>query len=380
MPFDKTSLAAPVGSGPYVVSAISPGHSITFVRIKNYWAQDLPSQKGLNNFDTITIDVYRDDVVALEGIKSGQFDYYEEFIARNWATAYNIPPVRDGRLIKVAIPHRLPRGMQAFIFNEREAKFADPRVREAIDLTLDFEWMDRTLFYGAYTRSQSFFQNTDFASSGVPQGAELALLAPYRDRLPPQLFTTPYVEPVTDGTGSDRANLIRAQQLLDDAGWVMKDGHRVNAATGEKLTVEFLMTQRTFERVIGIMRHNLKRLGIDSSFRYVDESQYQRRVDKRQFDIVSIWWNQGLFYPGSEQYAFWDSSQADIEGSQNLGGVKDPVVDALVQKILHAKDLNELLPASRALTGCCCGTMSLSHIGISTPGAWPTGTSSAGRK
>lgn len=382
--FDKTTLAPPLGSGPYRVASVDPGRGITFERDKNYWAANLPSQRGFFNFDTIRIDIYRDDVTALEGIKSHQFDFYEEYIARNWATAYDIPAVKSGDLIKTLIPHQLPRGMQGFLFNTRNPKFADRRVREAIGLTLDFEWMNRVLFYGAYARNRSYFNHTEFEATGLPDAQERALLSPYHPSgagdwglgtgkestvsikndpalpapspqhpapyyLPPTLFTSPYSVPTTDGSGNARANLIRAQTLLNDAGWIMKNGARINSTTGERLTVEFLMTQRTFERVIAIMKRNLTRLGIDATFRYVDASQYQKRVDHREFDIVSIWWNQGSFYPGAEQYAYWHSSQADVEGSQNLGGIKNPVVDMLTEKILRAQTLGELRPAGRAL-------------------------------
>lgn len=348
--FDKTSLAAPLGSGPYKISAIDAGRSITFTRVKDFWAANLPTEIGLNNFDTIKIDVYRDDVVALEGIKSGQFDYYEEYIARNWATAYHTPAVADGRIVKTKINHKIPRGMQAFMFNMREEKFSDPRVREALGLTLDFQWMNSTLFYNAYERNFSYFQNNDpFMATGKPEGAELALLEPYRDQLPAWMFERQYANPTTDGSGYDRANLIRAQALLNEAGWVMKNGKRTNAKTGEVMTIEFLMTQRTFERVVSIMRVNMKKLGIDSTFRYVDASQYQRRLDKRSFDIVSIWWNQGLNFPGSEQLTFWHSSEADKEGSQNVGGVKNPIVDDLVMRILRAQTMDQLSPAAKAL-------------------------------
>lgn len=350
VPFAKSSLQPPVGSGPYKITAIDPGRSITYTRVKDAWAADLNVERGLNNFDTIKIDVYRDDVVALEGIKSGQFDYYEEYIARNWATAYHIPAVARGDLVKVKIPHKIPRGMQAFMFNTRLAKFADPRVREAIGLTLDFQWMNKTLFYGAYERNTSFFQNNDpFMATGLPTGEELQLLEKYRDQLPKEVFEKVFTVPTTDGSGYSRDNLLKAQALLDDAGWVMKDGKRTNAKTGEVMTIEFLMTQRTFERVISIMRQNLRKLGIDSTFRYVDASQYQRRVDKRSFDIVSIWWNQGLNFPGSEQFTFWHSSQADLVGSQNLGGVENPVIDDLVMRIQRAQTLEQLIPAAKAL-------------------------------
>ena len=348
-PFTKTTLTAPVGSGPYTISAVEPGRAITFTRDPHYWAANLPSQRGMNNFDTIRYDVYRDDTVALEGIKSHQFDYYEEFIARNWATSYDIPAVASGAMIKTLIPNKIPRGMQGFIFNTRLPKFGDVRVREAIGLTLDFEWMNQTLFYNAYSRGKSYFNNTEFEAKGLPDAAELNLLTPFKGDLPASIFTTEYSVPTTDGSGIARSNLIRAQALLDDAGWVMRDGHRVNAATGEPLTIEFLMTQRTFERVISIMRHNLKKLGIDSTFRYVDASQYQKRIEKKQFDMVSIWWNLGLFYPSSEQYLYWHSSQADPEGSQNLAGTKNPAIDALVTHIQNAQTLDDLRASSRAL-------------------------------
>ena len=350
VPFEKTTLKAPMGSGPYKVGSMDASKTIVFERVKNYWGENLPSQKGLNNFDKIQIDVYRDDVVSVEGIKSHQFDYYEEFIARNWATAYdNAPAVKSGQLIKTKVPHKIPRGMQGFIFNTRLAKFSDVRVREAIGLTLDFEWMNKTLFYDAYERNNSYFNHTDFEAKGLPDAAELKLLAPFKKDLPESVFTAEYKVPTSNGTGISRENLIKAQTLLTQAGWVMKDGKRVNKETGEVLTIEFLMTQRTFERVIGIMRHNLDKLGIASSFRYVDASQYQKRVDHRQFDMVSIWWNQGLFYPGSEQYTYWHSSQADTEGSQNLSGIKNPAVDMLLTRLRNAKDLNELIPVGRAL-------------------------------
>lgn len=347
--FEKTTLEPMMGSGPYVVSKIVPGRSVTFTRDKNYWAKDLGSQRGRFNFDQIRFDVYRDDVVALEAIKSGQIDYYEEYIARNFATAYNIPAVHRGDLLKLRIENKIPRGMQAFIYNTRRDKFSDARVREAIGLTLDYEWMNKRLFYDAYTRSESFFPNTPFDAEGLPSAAERALLKPFNDSVPKRVFTDDYRAPKTDGTGYARDMLIKAQQLLDDAGWVMKDGVRVNVKTGEVMTIEFLMRQRTFERVVGIMRKNLERLGIASTFRYVDDSQYQKRVDMRDFDIVSIWWNLGLHYPGNEQYAFWHSSQADVKGSQNLGGVKNPAVDALVERIARAHSLTDLTPAARAL-------------------------------
>jgi microcin C transport system substrate-binding protein len=347
--FQKTTLEPMIGSGPYIVSDIDPGRAITFTRNPDYWAKNLPSQRGRFNVDVIRYDVFRDDVVAVEAIKSGQIDYYEEYIARNFATAYNIPALKRGDLIKQRTAHKIPRGMQAFLFNVRKTKFSDTRVREAIGLAMDFEWMNARLFYDAYTRSDSFFQNTRFDARSTPSAQERKLLLPFKNTIPKSVFSKAFKVPKTDGSGYARANLLRAQKLLNEAGWVMRDGARINAKTGEALTLEFLMRQRTFERVVGIMRKNLKRLGIESSFRYVDDSQYQMRVNNRDFDMVSIWWNQGLHFPGAEQFAFWHSSQADIRGSQNLAGVKNDAVDALVTRIAHTQRLGELTPAARAL-------------------------------
>lgn len=346
--FDKTSLEPILGNGPYKVSDVNQGRSITYERVQDHWAKDLPIMVGQNNFDTIRYDIYRDETVAVEGIKSHRYDFREENIARNWATSYDIPAVESGELTKIKIPHKLPRGMQAFMFNTRLSKFSDVRVREAISLTMDFNWMNRVLFYGAYEQSYSYFQNSPFMATGLPEGDELALLEQYRDQLPEAVFTKPYQKPESAGDGHARHLLIQAQELLNAAGWVMRDGKRVHAETGEQLTVEFMMRQKTFERVVGMMRKNLARLGIESSFRYVDDAQYQKRVNTNDFDIISVWWNAGLIFPGNEQRGYWHSSQADIEGSLNYGGVKDPVVDALIDKIEQANTLEQLTAAAKA--------------------------------
>ena len=347
--FSKSTLESPLGSGPYIIEKVDAGRSITYKRVENYWAKDLPTRKGQFNFEHIRYDVYRDDTVALEALKAHATDLHEEFIARNWATAYNSPAVAQGKLIKYAAPHKIPRGMQAFLFNTRLSKFSDPRVREAIAQTLDFEWMNRTIFYSAYGRNISFFQNTDFAARNLPDSKELSLLSPYRNNLPKEVFTTVYNPPKTDGSGNDRTNLLYAQKLLNDAGWHLKDGKRINDKTGEELTIEFLVRQRTFERVVASMMRNLKRLGISSTFRLVDDAQYQKRTEHKDFDLISVWWNQGLLFPGNEQTAYWKSSEADIDGSQNLSGLKNPVVDTLLDTIANAKNIDELTAASRAL-------------------------------
>ena len=238
--------------------------------------------------------------------------------------------------------------MQAFIYNTRRDKFSDPRVREAIDLSLDYEWVNKTIFYGAYVRNASFFENTDFQASGVPSGKELELLKPFEKELPAELFKAEFKNSITDGSGNARQSLLKAQKLLEAAGWEIKDGKRVNE-NDEALTIEFLLRQPTMERVIGPMRKNLERLGIVSSIRIVDDSQYQKRTDESDFDIVSIWVNRGVFFPGNEQTALWHSSQASVKGGNNLGGVKSKVIDHLLESLTNAKNKEDLLAAGRAL-------------------------------
>ncbi len=347
--FEKSSLEPPLGSGPYRVKKMEPGRTITYELVEDYWGKDLPTQVGQNNYKQIRFDVYRDDTVALEALKSHEFDLHEEYIARNWATAYNIPAVERGELIKYMAPHTIPRGMQAFIFNLRQNKFKDPRVREAIALSMDFEWMNRTLFFDAYERNNSFFQNTPFAATKLPTKSELKLLEPYRDSLPPEIFTKIYMPPATDGSGNPREELLRAQTLLKDAGWELKDGIRTNTDTGEKLSITFLTRQKTFERVIAAMIRNLTRLGIEAKFRFVDDAQYQKRLETFDFDLISIWWNRGTIYPGNEQLNFWHSSQADIPGGQNMSGLKNEAVDAILDKLVNAHDLDTLSTAAHAL-------------------------------
>ncbi len=346
--FDKTTFDSPLGSGAYKIAAVDAGRSIIFERAKDYWAENLPVNRGQHNFDTIRYDMYRDENVTLEAFKSGQFDFRQEYIARNWATAYDHPAVKDGRIIKRPVPDLRPQGMQSFVFNARKEKFSDRRVREAITLAMDYEWLNKTIFYNAYVRNKSFFGNTDFEAKDTPSASEMAIFAPFKDTLPPALFERAYAPPVTDGSGNPRESLLRAQALLDEAGWVVKDGKRTNAK-GEVLSIEFMLRQPTMERVIGPMRKNLERLGIVSSMRIVDDSQYQKRVDEADFDMVSIWINRGLFYPGNEQMALWHSSQADVKGGNNLAGLKNPAVDAALAALINAKGKDELVAAGRAL-------------------------------
>ena len=347
--FDGTTLTPPLGSGPYRINTVDAGRSLAYERVEDYWAKELPAIKGQYNFDRIQYEMYRDENVTLEAFKSNAYDFRQEYIARNWAMAYDSPALRQGKFIKTLIPSRIPQGMQGFIFNTRQVKFSDRRVREAIGLTMDFEWMNRTLFYDAYTRNRSYFQNTPFAATGLPDAGELTIVTPHRKHLPDSFFTEEYQIPETDGSGNARAMLIKAQNLLEEAGYVLKEGIRVDSRTSKPLTINFLLRQPTMERVIGAMRRNLKRLGIATTIRYVDDAQYQKRVEGFDFDIISVWLNRGIFFPGNEQMALWHSAQAMVKGGNNIAGVSHPAVDAALAALTSAKNLDELTTAGRAL-------------------------------
>jgi len=345
--FDKTTLEFPLGSGPYRIKQIDPGRSITYERVEDYWAKDLPVNKGRYNFDEIRIDYYRDSTVALEAFKAGEFDFRQENVAKNWATAYNIPTIADGRIIKEEIPHEQGTGMQAFVFNTRRDIFKDARVREALGLLFDFEWTNKNLFYGAYTRSASYFSNTELASSGLPQGEELAILERYRDRLPEELFAQPFTLPTTKGDGNIRPNLRRALRLFKQAGWQLKNKKLIDR-DGQPMAFEILLVQPTFERVVLPYKRNLEKLGIDVSVRTVDTSQYKNRLDRFDFDMVVGSFGQSLS-PGNEQRDFWGSAVADEKGSRNLIGIRHPVVDELIESVIAAPDRKSLVARTRAL-------------------------------
>lgn len=348
--FGKTTLTPPLGSGPYKVEKVEAGRSITYGRVKDYWGAKLPVQVGQNNFDRLRYDVYRDEAVALEAFKSGQVDVREEYLARNWASAYEFPAMQRGEVVRAEITSGRPKGMQGFMFNIRKPTLSDVRVREAIALSLDFEWMNRALFYGSYARNISFFPSTEFAAQGTPSEDELKLLEPYKDALPAATFGEAVVPATSDGSGDNRTNLVRAQALLNEAGWKLgEDDIRYNEKTGERLTLEFLVNQPSMERVIAPMRMALKKLGVDAKLRVVDDAQYQKRVDAREFDVISSWINIGLFFPGVEQATMWHSAQAKVHGSNNVIGAQNPAIDDLVERIQNARTINELRPAARAL-------------------------------
>jgi microcin C transport system substrate-binding protein len=346
--FDKTTLVAPLGSGPYLVEKVEPGRSITYKRNPDYWGKDLPVNRGRYNFDKIVHEVYMDVYVAIQALKSGAVDLRYENIAKNWANAYNIEGVKSGKILKEKIKHEIPQGMQGFLFNTRLPKFSDRRVREAIGLTLDFEWMNKNIFYNSYTRTHSYFSNSIYASSGLPEGRELKILDKYRDKLPEEVFTKQFSLPVSDGSGRIRDRLVKARDLLADAGWKIRDGKLTNDK-GEKFKIEFLIDQgSTFERVLPAIIKNLEVLGIDANMKEVDVSQYQKRMEAFDYEMVVSTWPAPLS-PGQEQMNYWHSSSADVKGSNNYIGIKNPVVDALVERILKAKDKDTLVASTRAL-------------------------------
>jgi microcin C transport system substrate-binding protein len=345
--FSKGNLDFPLGSGPYKVAEVKAGRSVRYERVKDYWGKDLPVNKGFYNFDVLTTDYYRDNTVALEAGKAGQFDYWLETSAKNWATAYNTPAVKEGRLIKEELPNGNPTGMQGFVFNLRRPMFQDPRVREALGLLLDFEWTNKQLFNGAYTRTKSYFDNSDMASSGLPSPAELEVLEPLRGKIPERVFNEEFKLPVTDGSGMIRPQQRRAFQLLQEAGWRIVDDKMVDAQ-GKPVTLEFLLAQTEFERILLPYKRNLSDIGIDLVIRRVDVSQYINRLRSRDYDMVVSSFPQSSS-PGNEQREYFDSSSADNPGSRNFMGLKDSAIDSLVSGVINADSRASLLVHTKAL-------------------------------
>ncbi|MAA63439.1 MAG: hypothetical protein CL581_01480 [Alteromonadaceae bacterium] len=346
--FEGSGLSVPVSSGPYTIDNFEAGRSVTYKRNPDYWAKDLPVNVGRDNFDAIRYDYYSDDTVALEAFKAGNYDFRVESSAKNWATAYTGDALKSGKIKKENIEHERPAGMQAFVFNTRKAPLNNAKVRQALTYGFDFDWANRNLFYNQYTRTQSYFENSELASSGLPSKAELELLEPYRDQIPPEVFTKEYHPPSTTGDHTLRDNLRTAMKLLKEAGYEIRDGKMVNAKTGKPLGFEILIWQKTFERVVLPFKQNLAKLGIDVDVRLVDTNQYIQRVRNFEFDVVVQSLAQSNS-PGNEQRDYWDSSNADRAGSRNTIGVNDPVVDALVSKIIQAPDRQSLITRTRAL-------------------------------
>jgi len=346
--FEQTTLDPPLGSGPYKIEAVDPGRSITYRRVSDYWAADLPVNRGRENFDTIRYDYYRDMTVALEAFKAGAYDIRSENTAKLWATGYDGPALRAGLIQKVEIPHSRVAGMQAFGFNTRRDFFTDRRVREAIGYAFDFEWTNKNLFNGAYTRTRSYFDNSELASTGVPTGDELQILDKYRGKIPEEVFTKEYDPPKSDGSGNIRDSLKMALDLLKQAGWSVKGESLVNDKTGQAMAFEILLDQPEFERIVLPFIANLKRLGIAARVRTVDTSQYEERMRSFDFDMAVVGFG-ATQSPGNEQRDFWGSATADQRGSRNLLGVKDKVVDDLIDLVVSASDRASLVTRVRAL-------------------------------
>ncbi len=346
--FNKTSLEPPLGSGPYKIEKVDAGRSITLTRVKDYWGADIPTEKGMNNFDTIHFDYYRDTTVALEAFKAGRFDYRSENASKLWATAYESPQVDAGKIKKEEIGHNRSAGMQGFVFNTRRDMFKDKNVRKALAYAFDFEWSNKALFYGQYTRTRSYFDNSELAATDLPSAEELKILEPLRGRIPDEVFTTEYNPPVTEGKSGLRKNLRAASKLLTDAGWVIKGKQRVNAETGKPLEFEVLLVSPLFERIVLPFAQNLEKLGINARVRTVDTSQYRRRLDTYDYDVIVGGAGQSLS-PGNEQRAYWGSEAADQEGGRNTIGIKDPAIDELIETLIAAPDRKSLITATRAL-------------------------------
>lgn len=344
--FADTTLVPPIGSGPYAIGDVTAGRSISFNLRPDYWGKDLPVNKGRNNFGTIRYDYYRDLSVMFEAFKAGELDFRLEMSARQWATGYNVPAVTDGRIVKENIANEDPQGMQGFMFNTRRDVFKDVRVRHAIALLMDFEWMNANLFYSQYTRSQSYFSNSELASTGLPSAAELALLEPYKAQLPASVFTTPFELPKTAGNGSMREQMAAAVNLLKEAGYTLKNG--VMQKDGKPLAFEFLLVQEDFVRVVQPFVQNLARIGIKATLRVIDTAQYQNRLNDFDFDMIVTSVSNSLS-PGNEQMNFWGSKEADQVGSRNYAGVKSPVVDALIAQLIKAPDRETLVTICHAL-------------------------------
>jgi microcin C transport system substrate-binding protein len=345
--FDETTLEPPLGSGPYRVGRFEQGRYLEFDRVKDWWGTDLPVMRGQNNFDVLRYDYYRERDTAFEGFSAKSYAFREEFTSRVWATRYDFPAIRDGRVKRETIPDERPSGAQGWMINTRRDKFGDRRLREAFGLAFDFEWANQNLMFGSYARTQSYFQNSDMMAKGKPSAAEIALLEPYRGKLDPEVFGEPWVPPVSNGSGQDRRLLRRASELLTEAGWAIKDGKRVNSK-GEPLTVEFLLFERASEPHHALYIKNLAALGIDGAVRLVEPVQYRARVQEFDFDIAV---NRIVLpvTPGDSLRSYFSSRAASTKGSANFSGISDPVVDALIEKVISAPDRNSLNNACRAL-------------------------------
>lgn len=345
--FSRTTLEPPLGSGPYRIKAFEAGRWIVYERVKDYWGEKVPARVGQNNFGEIQIDVYRDRAVQLEAFKAGEFDYRVENSAKDWARAYDIPAVANGALIKELIPHDRAAGMQGFAYNTRRSLFQDARVRQALAHAFDFERSNTIFFYGQYTRSRSYFDNSELAATGLPSPQELEILEPYKSRIPPEVFTREYNPPrVVDGR--IRPNLQKAVELLQAAGWTFQGPRLVDPKTGTPFAFEILLVDPAFERITLPFIKNLERLGVTANVRTVDVPQYIKRLETYDFDMIVFSWGQSLS-PGNEQRSFWGSEAAEHPGSRNVVGIKDPVIDEIIEQLIASPDRQSLIAHTRVL-------------------------------
>lgn len=346
--FEATTLQPPLGSGPYRIAKVDPGRSITYERVADYWGKDLAVNKGRHNFDTLRFEYYRDPTVALEAFKANAFDFRQENTAKVWATQYKFPALKKGQVVKETLKNGNPTGMQSFAFNIRRPQFQDARVRQALALTFDFEWANKNLFFGQYTRTQSYFSNSELAAQGLPSAAELKFLSPLKGQIPEEVFAKAYAAPKTDGSGKSRRLLRQAKRLLDSAGWSVKDGKLRNGKTGKAMEIEFLLVNQGFQRIVAPMQKAMERLGVTVKVRVVDTSQYINRLRDFDYDVIVGGWGQSLS-PGNEQRGFWGTAAADRPGSRNYIGIKDAAIDKLIDQIIFANSRAELVAATRAL-------------------------------
>jgi microcin C transport system substrate-binding protein len=343
-----TTLEPPLGSGPYRIKEFSPGRNIVYERIKDHWGHDLNVNIGRDNFDELGFEYFRDTTVALEAFRGNKVDWRTENSAKNWATAYDFPAVKEGRVILEEFPINNQGVMQAFAFNIRRAKFQDPRIRLAFNYAFDFEEMNKQIFFGQYKRIASYFQGTELASTGLPEGRELEILETVRGKVPPEVFTTPYSNPASGNPQAVRGNLREAARLFKEAGYEVRDGKLVSGKTGEPFTVEFLADDPSFERVFLFYKPSLDRLGVTVAVRTVDDAQYENRLRNWDFDIITASWGESLS-PGNEQRGYWGSKAAEQIGSRNLIGIQDPAVDAMIDQVIFAKSRDYLVAATKAL-------------------------------
>ena len=348
--FEETSLEIPIGSGPYKIKSFDSGRSITYELDQNYWGfgASIPIKIGKDNFGTIRYDYYKDRGIEREAFKSGEIDFFSENSSKEWATAYDINAVNEGLIKKELISHENPQGMQGFAFNIRKDKFKDRRVRKALSYAFDFEWSNKNLFFDAYKRTDSFFENSELASSGLPSKKELNYLNPYFDVLPKEIFTEEYTNPVTDGSGYMRMQLQEASKLLEESGWELVDGKLSHSSTKEPFEFEILLRSPAFERIVFPFKDNLEKLGIIAEVRTIDSAQYQKRMETFDFDMVVQTFGQSLS-PGNEQRNFWGSDAADTDGSRNVVGIKNYAVDGLIESLINASSREELITITKAL-------------------------------